>query len=52
MSQDTQQIQQLIDIAPLQAEVYVRTIRLEAREYLFDEPVQVNKPVRIIGDNT
>lgn len=52
MSQDTQQLQQLINTVPPQTGVYARTIRLEAREYLFDEPVQVSKPVRIVGDNT
>jgi hypothetical protein len=53
MSPDVVSIQEQIDNAVLRPlGIYAATITLEPREYLFDAPVRVNKPVRIIGNNT
>ena len=52
MSSDTDRLQTIIDSAPERVGVHALTIELLPGDYIFDRPVRIDKPVRIVGKNT
>lgn len=52
MSSDSARIQRIIDQAPEQIGVHVTCINLLSGIYEFDQSVVIDKPVKIIGNNT